>query len=72
MTLSCNWPTGQKKKARVARASTGNRCIFFFYQRVPLIFHFSQLSGIYLAQKQQASLQKIILNVRKFLQRMFC
>ena len=29
MTLSCNWPTGQKKKARVARASTGNSCIFF-------------------------------------------
>ena len=71
MTLSCNWPSGQKKKARVARASTGNSCIFF-YQRVPLIFHFSPLSGISLAQKQQASLQKIILDVRKFLQRIFC
>ena len=61
-----------RKKRPVLHERALGIAVFFFYQRVPLIFHFSQLSGISLAQKQQASLQKIILNVRKFLQRIFC
>ena len=32
-----------------------------FGRRVPLIFHFSQLSGIFLAQKQRTCLQKLFL-----------
>ena len=36
-------------------------CLYVFDQRVPLIFHFSQLSGIFLAQNQHTCLQKVIL-----------
>ena len=44
-------------------------CLYAFDQGVPLIFHFSQLSGIFLTQKQHICLQKSKL---KFLQRIFC
>ena len=36
-------------------------CLYVFDQRVPLIFHFSQLSVIFLAQKQRTCLQKLFL-----------
>ena len=43
-------------------------CLYVFDLRVLLIFHFSQLSGIFLTQKQY----NCLLNVQKFLQRIFC
>ena len=43
-------------------------CLYVFDPRVLLIFHFSQLSGIFLTQKQY----NCLLNVQKFLQRIFC
>ena len=36
-------------------------CLYVFDQRVPLIFHFSQLSDIFLAQKQHTCLQRLFL-----------
>ena len=36
-------------------------CLYVFDQRVSLIFHFSQLSDIFLAQKQHTCLQKLFL-----------
>ena len=35
--------------------------LYVFDQYIPLIFHFSQLSGIFLAQKQHTCLQRLFL-----------
>ena len=40
-------------------------CLYVFEQLVKLIFHFSQLSGIFLAQKQRTCLQNILLSENK-------
>ena len=37
-------------------------CLYVFGQQVPLIFHFSQLSGMFLAEKQHTCLQKLFLS----------
>ena len=56
-----------KKTSNTPSTSTPNKrshsvlYFFFFDERVPLIFHFSQLSGTFLAQKQHIWFQKLFL-----------
>ena len=40
---------------------SGTLLLEHFYQHVPFIFHFSQLSGIFITQKQHTCLQKLFL-----------